>query len=170
MAQTRSVTAVALAMLLAACTSSTADDVVPTTSPSTADEGVASPAPAPAPSATPGGAELGADHVRTRFAGRISPIPPVLENAMVGTTWHEGCPVAIADLRLLRFNHWGFHGEIERGPMVVNASVAEDVLWVFEQLFEAGFPMKRVGLARAFHERRWEEDPDTRRSVTASFN
>jgi hypothetical protein len=54
--------------------------------------------------------------------------------------------------------------------MVVNASVAVDVLWVFHQLFEAGFPMKRVGLARAFHERRWEDDPDTRRSVTASFN
>lgn len=89
---------------------------------------------------------------------------------MLGTTWHEGCPVAIADLRLVRFNYWGFDGEIKRGPMVVNASVATDVLWVFDQLFEAGFPMKRVGLARAFHERRWEDDPDTRRSVTASFN
>jgi hypothetical protein len=89
---------------------------------------------------------------------------------MTGATWHEGCPVAIEDLSLLRFNYWGFEGEVKRGPMVVNAAVAGDVLWVFERLFDAGFPLKRVGLAREFHPQRWEEDPDTRRSVTASFN
>jgi len=160
---------VALAMLLAACTSSTAGEA-PSTSLSETDEVVASPAPTPAPSSTPAGAEPAADRARTRFAGRISQIPPALEHEMTGTTWHEGCPVAIADLRLLRFNYRGFDGQIKRGPMVVNASVASDVLWVFGQLFDAGFPMKRVGLSRAFHERRWEDDPDTRRSVTASFN
>lgn len=106
----------------------------------------------------------------TRFAGRILPIPPGLEREMRGTTWGPGCPVPLADLRLLRFNYVGFDGRVKRGPMVVNASVAEDVLWVFSQLFEAGFPMKRVGLAREFKEERLETDPDTRRSVTASFN
>jgi hypothetical protein len=89
---------------------------------------------------------------------------------MRGTTWRPGCPVPIDGLRLLTFNYWGLDGEIERGPMVVNAAVAEDVLWVFRQLFEAEFPMKRVGLAREFHEARLETHPDSRRSVTASFN
>jgi hypothetical protein len=107
---------------------------------------------------------------RTRFAGRIVPVPAALEREMRGTTWTPGCPVPIADLRVLRFNYWGFDGEVKRGPMVVNASVAEDVLWVFRQLFEAGFPLKRVGLAREFVESRLETHPDTRRSVTASFN
>jgi hypothetical protein len=89
---------------------------------------------------------------------------------MIGTTWRDGCPVPLEDLALLRFNYRGLDGEIKRGPMVVNASVAEDVLWVFGRLFEAGFPLKRVGLAREFRESRWEENPDSRRSVTASFN
>ena len=107
---------------------------------------------------------------RERFAGRIDEIPPSLAAEMRGTTWAPGCPVPIEDLALLRFNYWGFDGEIKRGPLVVNAAEAEDVLWAFGRLFEAGFPMKRVGLARAFHEKRWEEQPDSRRSVTASFN
>ena len=164
------VLAVVLSMLLAACTSSTADEGAPSTAGPTADEVEVTAAPTPSPTSTTGDAGPATKPTRTRFAGRISAIPPALENEMLGTTWHEGCPVAIADLRLVRFNYWGFDGEIKRGPMVVNASVATDVLWVFDQLFEAGFPMKRVGLARAFHERRWEDDPDTRRSVTASFN
>jgi len=107
---------------------------------------------------------------RERFAGRIDEIPSSLAAEMRGTTWEPGCPVPIEDLALLRFNYWGFDGEIKRGPLVVNATEAEDVLWAFGRLFEAGFPMKRVGLARAFHEKRWEEQPDSRRSVTASFN
>jgi hypothetical protein len=120
--------------------------------------------PARSPSASPAEAE------RARFAGRISPIPPSLANEMRGTTWRPGCPVPLSGLRLLRFNYVGFDGEIKRGPMVANASVAEDVLSVFERLFEGEFPIKRVGLAREFKESRLEEDPHTRRSVTASFN
>lgn len=119
---------------------------------------------AASPSASPAAAE------RARFAGRISPIPPSLANEMRETTWRPGCPVPLSELRLLRFNYFGFDGEIKRGPMVVNATAAEDLLWVFERLFEAEFPIKRVGLAREFKESRLEEDPHTRRSVTASFN
>ena len=107
---------------------------------------------------------------RTRFAGRVSPLPSPLAAEMRGTTWKPGCPVPLSELRMLRFNYWGFDGRVKRGPMVVHTSVAPDVLWVFGQLFEAQFPLKRVGLTREFKEARLETDPDTRRSVTASFN
>jgi hypothetical protein len=173
----RWVAAIALAALLASCTTSPdgeADrarvapangrDASPTASPSPPAS------PSPSPEASPSPAPEPAAPSRSRFAGRIATIPPALEREMTGTTWHEGCPVPLEDLRLLRFNYWGFDGAIDRGPLIVNAAVADDVLWVFRQLFDAGFPMKRVGLARAFHERRWEEQPDSRRSVTASFN
>ena len=123
------------------------------------------------PTAT-GGATgtTGAEADRSRFAGRVSPLPPSLEQEMRGTTWHPGCPVALEDLALLRMNYWGFDGEIKRGPLVVNAGQAEAILGVFRQLFEERFPFKRIGLARAFHVKRYEEDVDSRRSVTASFN
>jgi len=106
--------------------------------------------------------------VRTRFAGRIvAPLPEVLETQMRGETWKRGCPVPLRDLALLRFNHVGFNGEVKRGPMVVNAAVAKDLLGVFRTLFRAGFPIRHVALAREFHP---NADPDSRASVTASFN
>ena len=170
----RACAAIAIAALLAACTRSNAGEpdrssATRSPAPSTASgsPSVAASTPSPAPD-TPAAVDEGA--LRSRFAGRISAIPVELADEMRGTTWRPGCPVPIADLRLLRFNYWGLHGEIKRGPVIVNASVAEDVLWVFRQLFDAGFPMKRVGLAREFHEARLESRPDSRRDVTASFN
>lgn len=119
----------------------------------------ATPAPAPSPSPQP---------VRSNFAGRISAIPAGLAREMRGTTWKPGCPVPISDLRLLHFNYWNFDGVIMRGPMVVNASAAEGVLSVFRQLFDARFPLKRVALAKEYKPN--HDDPNDRRSVTASFN
>jgi hypothetical protein len=75
--------------------------------------------------------------------------------------------VPLRDLALLRFNYVGIDGEVHRGPMVVHRSVAGDVLGVFRRLFEAGFPLQRVALARPF---RPDADPHTRRSITAAFN
>jgi hypothetical protein len=89
---------------------------------------------------------------------------------MRGTTWKPGCPVPLTDLRLLRFNYWGFDGRVKRGPMVVHQDVAADVLWVFGRLFEARFPIKRVALTKEFVPEEFEPRISSRRSVTASFN
>jgi len=86
---------------------------------------------------------------------------------MRGETWEPRCPVPLRELALLRFNYVGFDGTVERGPMVVHASVARDVLGVFETLFHAGVPIRHVVLAKRF---RPHADPDTRASVTAAFN
>lgn len=137
------------------------------------------PAPSPSPSAEPEaapepeaaeGSEESASPDRTRFGGRIRPLPASIRREMRGTTWKPGCPVPLSDLRLLRFNHWGFDGEVKRGPVVVHREVAEDVLWVFRQLFEARFPIKHVALAREYVPQEFEPEFSSHRSVTAAFN
>lgn len=156
--------ATVLATLLAAGCSAAADTPARTPAP-------AAPEPAPAAVASsPGTASPGEEAERVRFAGRIRPIPSTLAREMRGTTWKPGCPVPIRDLRLLRFNYVGFDGEVKRGPMVVHADVAADVLWVFGRLFEARFPIKRVALAREFVPEDFEAQISSRRSVTAAFN
>jgi len=39
---------------------------------------------------------------------------------MTGVSWHRGCPVGFAGLRLLTVTHWGFDGRPHRGRLVVN--------------------------------------------------
>jgi hypothetical protein len=127
----------------------------------------------PAPTASPDGGSapvVTAESGRTRFDGRVSPLPDSLRHEMRGTTWKPGCPVPLTDLRLLRFNYWAFDGVVTRGPMVVREDVAEDVLWAFGRLFKARFPIKRLALAREFVPEEFEPRISSRRSVTASFN
>ncbi len=159
----------AVSLLLVACRGSDAPPggPGPGLSGTPGPSGVA--APPTTPQATgPGDAADPSEPTRTRFAGRIvAPLPDGVGRTMRGGTWKRGCPVPLEDLALLRFNHLGFDGEIKRGRMVVHASVAEDVLGVFRTLFRAGFPIRRVELSKEFHP---NADPDTRRSITASFN
>lgn len=154
-----------LTLVLVACTSAASD----TSSRERPNPRVTLPAAVGAPSATSNApAAPTSPPTRTRFAGRIvSPLPEPVRRELRGTTWRPGCPVALRDLALLRFNHVGLDGTVRRGRMVVHRSVAEDVLGVFRRLFEASFPIGRVDLARRF---RPNADPDTRRNITAGFN
>jgi hypothetical protein len=164
--------ALALAIGLAACTSDPGPERAepPPVSPSVTGPAAAEdPSPSPSPSPDPS-APTEEETPRTRFAGRATALPPALEAEMRGTTWKPGCPVPLEDLRLLRFNYVGFDGTVRRGPMVVNASVADDVLWVFHRLFDAGFRIKRLGLTREFVPADFEPRISSNRSVTASFN
>ena len=148
-------------VILAAC--NTAAAPVRTGPSGTTAESVTEPAPT-SPAIEDARAE------RSGFHGKIDPLPPVLSAEMRGTTWKRGCPVPLEDLRVLHFNYWGFNGVIKRGPLVTNADVAEDLLWVFGRLFEARFPIKRVGLSREFVAERFQPTISSNRSVTASFN
>jgi hypothetical protein len=73
----------------------------------------------------------------------------------------------MGDLRLLTLRYWAFDGAVHEGPMVVNAAVAQELVGVFRTLFEARFPIADMALAKRF---RPNADPNTKRSVTASFN
>jgi D-alanyl-D-alanine carboxypeptidase-like protein len=140
----------------------------------------ASPTPnasAPSPSATGPSGSTGApapetETERSGFKGKVDTLPAGLAAQMRGTTWKPGCPVPLENLRLLHFNYWGFDHTLHRGPMVVNASVADDVLWVFKQLYDAEFPIKKVGLTTPFHPKAFalHRRITSHRSVTASFN
>jgi hypothetical protein len=158
----------ALALLLGACTTAapTGEARSGTGAPPPSASG--SPAASPSAETTSAPDPFGTTAVRTRFAGRITQsLPEHLQREMPGETWTPGCPVPLSDLALLRFNYWGFDGDLKRGPMVVNRSVASDVLGVFETLFDVRFPIRNVALAKRF---RPNADPDARGSVTASFN
>ncbi|HET9248721.1 MAG TPA: M15 family metallopeptidase [Actinomycetota bacterium] len=162
------VLAAALATTLAACGSPGGDDP-----PSKAVGSTTPTAPSPASTASPSPEPVEEEPVeRSGFHGKIDELPAGLAAQMRGSTWSPGCPVPLEGLRLLHFNYWGFGGNLLRGPMVVNASVAEDVLWVFHRLYDARFPIKRVSLSTPFHPKAFalHRRIDSNRSVTASFN
>lgn len=100
---------------------------------------VAAGASAAASSAAPAGGE---------FQGTISVIRKPLQKRMV--SWRPGCPVPIADLRLLTVSHRSFGGKVRTGKLVVHEDVAESVLSAMRTLFEEHFPIRRMRLVDAY--------------------
>ena len=75
------------------------------------------------------------------FAASIDPIP---SDVLARTTWHEECPVTVDQLMYMTITYWGFDGAIHTGEIIVNASVADELAWVFEQLFDQRFPIEQM--------------------------
>ena len=80
----------------------------------------------------------------TPFRGTISAIGPTMRVRMTGRSWHSGCPVSISQLRVLTLTYLGFDARPHTGRLVVNQDVATSVVSVFQQLYRAHFPIRRM--------------------------
>jgi len=74
----------------------------------------------------------------------VRPIDPALARTMTGRSWREGCPVGLADLRVVVASYWGFDGRVRTGRLVVHRDVAADIVTVLRRLFDERFPIRRM--------------------------
>jgi len=84
------------------------------------------------------------------FHGRAERIDPELRRRMTGVSWHRGCPVGFAGLRLLTVSHWGFDGKVHRGRLVVNRDQAQAMLTAMRSLFRLHYPIRQMRLVDAY--------------------
>jgi D-alanyl-D-alanine carboxypeptidase-like protein len=103
------------------------------------------------------------------FEGSVRWIDQELREKLIGRTWHPGCPVLIRDLRLVTVSYWTFGDRVKQGPFIINETVADDVLGVFHQLFDAHFPIQKIALASKWRPPR-PSDWFSTKNVSASFN
>jgi hypothetical protein len=76
------------------------------------------------------------------FASRVaSPAPPAV---IARSTWVAGCPVSADDLAWVQLTFRGFDDARHTGELLVNASVADDVVQVFRDLYRARFPIEEM--------------------------
>jgi D-alanyl-D-alanine carboxypeptidase len=74
------------------------------------------------------------------FHAAVAPV----SQSQLGASWHPGCPVGAAELRLVRVSYVGFDGKAHRGAIVVNESVVPSVERVFARLYAERFPIRRM--------------------------
>lgn len=94
-------------------------------------------------------------------------IPDTIFSLMQGRSYKDGCTVPRSDLRYLVFLHRDIQGQAIVGEMVVNASIAQDVLDIMRQLFLQSYPIEKARLIDYY-------DADDERSMldnnTSGFN
>lgn len=97
------------------------------------------------------------------FLGTISPV----RHQDVRFSYHAGCPVTPAELRLVTVSYHGFDGRSHLGALVVNRRVARDVVTVFRRLYAVRFPIRRMAPISAF---RGSDDASMAADNTSGFN
>lgn len=70
----------------------------------------------------------------------------VFDRMKAGNTYKEDCNIPRADLRYLLVLHKDKDGNVHQGEMVVHKLIAEDVLEIFEKLYDANYPIERMVL------------------------
>jgi hypothetical protein len=80
------------------------------------------------------------------FHARVAPVPAAYQL----TSWHEGCPVARGDLRVVTVTHWGFDRRVHTGHLVVAERGAPAVVGALRRLFAAHFPIRRMQLVERY--------------------
>ena len=69
---------------------------------------------------------------------------PVPSDVLARSTWQEACPVRSDELAYLTVSFLGFDGAPYIGEVIVNASIADQMVGVFRVMFESGFPLEEV--------------------------
>lgn len=75
-----------------------------------------------------------------------SPLSEEVIERIMGVSYKENDNVKIEDLAYLSVTHWGFDDKEHTGELIVNMKVAEEVIEIFRELYEAKFPIEKIGL------------------------
>lgn len=87
-------------------------------------------------------------------------------NRINGRSWQENDHIALSDLRYLKLLHYNFRGQIQVGELIVNKSIAEDVLGIFRELFACGYQIQSMYLIDNY----WTGDPDDSDTASVEVN
>ncbi len=74
----------------------------------------------------------------------VQRIPGAVWRSMTGRSWHSGCPVGRAGLRLIRVNYWGYDGYRYRGEVVAATGAADNMARALAAMYRGGFPIRAM--------------------------
>jgi D-alanyl-D-alanine carboxypeptidase len=85
-------------------------------------------------------------------ADRVTPIPDDIWKSMQGVSWHGNMPCPKREaLRVVQVPYVNFDGELKSGPLIVDASLADEVLKIFTEIAaNATYRIERVQLIDAY--------------------
>lgn len=101
---------------------------------------------APTPLADPVPAETAVEIVFT-----AQPIPAAVEARMRGVSYPEDAEVKLSDLRYLRLSYVDYDGRDQVGELVCNKAIADDLVEIFRELYDARYPIKSMRLIDDFN-------------------
>lgn len=73
-------------------------------------------------------------------------VPQSIVQKIMGVSYHENKQIKISDLAYLKVRHKDFFGNDASGELICNKKTAKDLLEIFYELYEQGYPIERIKL------------------------
>lgn len=86
---------------------------------------------------------------------------------IAGKSYKDDCTVPFEDLNYVRVLYYGFDKEIHIGELIVNVAIAEDIVAIFAELFEAKYPIEEMVLVDEYNA---DDNASMAANNTSSFN
>lgn len=84
-----------------------------------------------------------------------------------GKSFPEECTTSREILRFLRVSHYNGEGEVCQGELICHHSIAEDLLDIFRQLYDARYPIERMVLIDEYDA---DDEASMAHNNTSAFN
>ncbi|MDD3220228.1 MAG: M15 family metallopeptidase [Lachnospiraceae bacterium] len=73
-------------------------------------------------------------------------IPEDVITRISGKSYRENDDIGLDELRYLKLLHYNFSGQIQMGELIVNAAVVDDILEIFQQLYQNQYQIESMYL------------------------
>ena len=90
-----------------------------------------------------------------------------VQQRIMGISYQENDNISLGELRYLRVLHMGFDGQAHIGELLVNVSIATDVLEIMRELFENGYAIEKMVLVDAYGA---DDEQSMEDNNTSAFN
>ena len=97
----------------------------------------------------------------------ITPITDDIFARIEGKSFKDDCTLSRDDLRYLHVLHKDLEGNVHEGEMIVNYHIAEDVLDILKQLYEADYPIEKIRLVDEYDA---DDEASMEDNNSSSFN
>lgn len=61
-------------------------------------------------------------------------------------SYKPNCTIPLDELRYIYLSHYGFDGKAHMGELIINCDIVQQTISVFQELFEAKYPIEKIRL------------------------
>jgi D-alanyl-D-alanine carboxypeptidase len=102
-----------------------------------------------------------------KFESSITSIPISTQKIMIKYTWRSNCPVSLNDLSEIKLSYWGFDHKAHQGILIVNKTLAAEVVSIFKAAYYHKFQIERMELIENF---KGDDKASMEANNTSAFN
>lgn len=111
--------------------------------------------------------ELSADRITYQPGFYYEPITDTIKKRIYGLSYKEDCTIPYEDLRYVSVLYVDFNDKMEVGEIICNKSIAEDLVEIFYELYQAEYPIEQIRLIDEYNA---DDDLSCLDNNTSCFN